>query len=963
MSFKSLETKELADIQSVGTLYEHEETGAKVLYLKNDDSNKSFTIGFKTPPYNDNGIAHILEHSVLNGSKKYPSKEPFVELIKGSLNTFVNAMTFSDKTIYPVASTNQKDFKHLMGVYLDAVFQPNLYTDEQILEQEGWHYHLENAEDDLIYKGVVYNEMKGATASPERQVYQNLISHLYPESIYSYESGGEPQAIPSLTQKEFVEFHQNYYHPSNSLTILYGDLDIDEAFSALESYFSGMGRKDLVDLTMDATEPTQKSYEGTYSITEGDTPEGKDFLALGWHVASQDHPLDKYGLEVLQEILFGNNQSPLKKALLDAEIGGDIDGDVDDIGFPTAFTILAKYSDTAKMDQLKQVVEETLSSLVKDGIDQELIDGALNKITFQTKEAAISEDNPRGVIYAIRSLSTWLYEENPFVNLEFSTYLDQLKELATEGYFEKLISDKLLENTFRVEVALKAEPGKNDKLEAETLEKLQEYKAQLSEDEIDAIVTKTNALIKRQETPDRPEDLAKIPTLTREDLSTEVEDYPLISSTIFKQSKFYHAEQFTSGIDYISLYFDISDFKQEAYPLLGYLSKLLSRLGTDHFDVATLQRQSDLHTGGIYATIDIFENKNGELKPHFVIRGKGLEDFSEKVIELMHEIMAHTKFTDSSEMLKITQSSISNFENAINYRAHVLAANRALSQVKPASKLNELAGGIDQFGRLKTIRDQLKSEETEELTEQLKSLLNRMLNKQRITVLYVGESERVEPIKAQLESAFAEVEDSKIGDAVQFVPGELVKEAYVTAQDVNYVGTAADASDKLPFNGTTSVLGTVFRFDYLWNGIRVKGGAYGSLYNHRRNGSFALGSYRDPNIGKTLEIYKKLSNFVDKLSLSETELVKYIIGTMSPLEQPNSAFSKGLIAFERFNRGIKQAEIQKLKQEILATTSEDLASLATEYSKVLEDSTVVVIGNKTQIEKEKDLFDKVIELY
>ncbi|WP_208560186.1 insulinase family protein [Marinilactibacillus kalidii] len=963
MSFQSLETKELTDIQSVGTLYEHEETGAKVLYLKNDDPNKSFTIGFKTPPYNDNGIAHILEHSVLNGSEKYPSKEPFVELIKGSLNTFVNAMTFSDKTIYPVASTNQKDFKHLMGVYLDAVFKPNLYTDEQILEQEGWHYHLEDAEDELIYKGVVYNEMKGATASPERQVYQSLISHLYPESIYSYESGGEPQAIPSLTHKEFVEFHENYYHPSNSLTILYGDLDIDEAFASLEAYFDGMGKKEPVDLSIEVSEPAQKVYEGTYSITEGDTPEGKDFLALGWHVASQDNPLDKYGLEVLQEILFGSNQAPLKKALLDAEIGGDIDGDVDDIGFPTAFTILSKYADASKMDKLKQVVEETLSTLAKDGINKELIEGALNKITFQTKEAAISEDNPRGVIYAIRSLSTWLYEKDPFVYLSFSTYLDQLREQADNGYFEKLITDKILNNPIRVEVTLTAEPGKNDKLEAETLEKLQAYKAEMSEEDIEAIVTKTKALIKRQETPDSPEDLAKIPTLTREDLNTEVENYPLEASTIFENTRFYHADQFTSGIDYINLYFDMSDFKQEDYPLLGYLSKLLSRLGTKNYDVATLQRQSDLHTGGIYATMDIFENLEGELKPQFVIRGKGLADFSEKVIELMHEIMAHTAFTDKAEMLKITQRSISNFENAINYRAHVLAANRALSQIKPSSKLNELAGGIDQFGHLKSIRDDLKAGEVNELAEQLQVLLAKILNKKRMTVLYVGESERVAPIKAQLETAFSAISDNDMGEKTVFEAGSLIKEAYVTAQDVNYVSTAADATGIIPFTGSTSVLGTVFRFDYLWNEIRVKGGAYGSLYNHRRNGNFALGSYRDPNISKTLNIYQQLPSFIEKLTLSESELVKYIIGTMSPLEQPNSAFSKGLIAYERMNRGLKQADIKQLKEEILSTTSNDLVALADDYRKVLEKSTVVVIGNKAQIEKEKALFDKVIELY
>ncbi|HLR92087.1 MAG TPA: insulinase family protein, partial [Atopostipes sp.] len=416
MVFKEIETHELPDIQSTGILYEHEETKAQVLYFKNEDPNKAFTIGFKTPPYNDNGITHILEHSVLNGSKKYPSKEPFVELIKGSLNTFVNAMTFSDKTIYPVASTNQKDFRHLMGVYLDAVFQPLFIEDPQILAQEGWHYHLEDPEDDLIYKGVVYNEMKGAFGSPERQLYQQISAQLYPNSIYRYESGGDPAAIPGLTQEDFVAYHQKYYHPSNSLTILYGDLDIEAAFEDLEEYFSNSGEPvESVDLEFDIVAPEATEFTDSYSITAGDDPTDKDYLAIAWHAADPTEPLDGFGLKVLEEILLGNNQSPLKKALLDADIGGDVDGGSAELGYPTAFFVSAKYSDTDKMTKFNEVVVETLEKLVQEGIDQDLIQAALNKITFETKEAAISEDNPRGVLFAITALSTWLYGEDPYV--------------------------------------------------------------------------------------------------------------------------------------------------------------------------------------------------------------------------------------------------------------------------------------------------------------------------------------------------------------------------------------------------------------------------------------------------------------------------------------------------------------------------------------------------------------------
>lgn len=963
MPFKKIETQDLPDIRSVGSLYEHEETGAQVLHLANDDQNKAFTIGFKTPPYNDNGIAHILEHSVLNGSNKYPSKEPFVELIKGSLNTFVNAMTFSDKTIYPVASTNQKDFMHLVGVYLDAVFSPKLYDDAQILEQEGWHYHLENKDDDLIYKGVVYNEMKGATASPDSQLYDHLSSQLYPETIYQYNSGGVPKAIPSLTQEEFLDFHKTYYHPSNSLTILYGDIDETKLFNELENYFEGMGKGDTIDLTIAVPEPKQGRFEETYSITEGDNPEGKDYLALGWHVLEPEDVLDNYGMKVLDEILFGHNQAPLQKALLDAEIGGDIESDVADIGFPTAFVITAKYADSKNLDRFNQVVEETLKNIVEKGLDKDLIKAALNKIIFQTKEAVISEDNPRGVIYAINALSTWLYDKAPYERLQFSKYLDELAELSEYGYFEKLIERKLLNNPLRVEIALKAEPGKSDKLEAQTLEKLQEYKAGLSEEEVQAIVEKTQLLIERQETPDSPEDLAKIPTLTREDLTTDEPDYPLGESEFFENTHFYYSEQFTSGIDYISLYFDISDFKSEDYATLSLLSDILGELDTEKYDATSLQTQIDTHTGGISGKVSIFENQEGQLTPYFVLSGKALSEKLTELIDLMKEIVSTTKFDNQSEILKLIQSYISDFEDRINFGAHVIAANRALSQVKPLSKLGEYLNGIDQFNYLKATRDELKADAESSLSKRLSEILEKLLNKRRLNAVYVGEKEQSNNVKEALIDAFTDLPVSDLGEQALYEAGTKQNEAFVTAQDVNYVGLAANASDHLGYTGESQVLSTAFRFDYLWNNIRVKGGAYGSLYLHRRNGNMALASYRDPNITKTLETYRQLPDYVDALELSESELLKYIIGTLSPLEQPKSAYKKGMTAFSRFKQGLTTQDIIRLKEEILATDSTALSALKTPFEKVISESTVAVIGNKAQIDKEKDLFDAIYELY
>lgn len=965
MTFKLLETKQLHDIQSEGRIYEHEETGAKVLRLANDDPNKAFTIAFKTPPYSDNGIAHILEHSVLNGSKKYPSKEPFVELIKGSLNTFVNAMTFSDKTIYPVASTNQQDFENLMGVYLDAVFQPNFRDNPQILEQEGWHYHLESAEEDLIYKGVVYNEMKGANASPDRQLSMFMRRNLYPNTPYAFDSGGYSPDITSLTQDEFIAFHERYYHPSNSLTILYGDLDEKAAFEDLAEYFSGMGQLDeAIELAFESQIPEVTDVEETYSLADGDDPKEKDYLALAWHTNTVDKTLDYFGFSILTDILFDNNESPLKKALLDAEIGGDIDADFSQIGYVEAFSIVAKFSQSDRMDDFKRIVNEVLSKLVKEGISSELVEASLNKHLFHLKEAAISESNPRGVIYAIGALNSWLYGNSPFERIEFSDALDQLKVLAKGRYFEDLIERKLLDNPHRVALTLKADPGKSDRQEAKTLADLKAYQESLSTEEVQALVDNTQALIQKQEQADKPEDLDKIPRLTREDLTTETSVKEINVSELFEGTIFNHADEFTSGIDYLNLYFDISDFKQADYEALGFLSNLLGSLPTERYSVAELQTQIDLNTGGIHANVVVYDDpKTKETKPYFVISGKTLEESFDALLVLMQEVLCHTKWNATEDILKLTQSYISGFDRQIDFSSHALAASRAMSQVKIASKLNEQTSGLDQYQYLLKTRDQLKNKEGAQLSKTLEILAKQLMNQQRMHALYVGDASRVEQVKARIKTVFEQVPSQALAEKTVLETGRKQKEAFITAQDVNYVAQAANTLDVLPYSGPANVLTTMLRFDYLWNNIRVKGGAYGAIMQMTRSGGLAFVSYRDPNIMKTIETYQGLPAYIAEMSVDEAELFKAIIGTMSNLDQPLSAYHRGLKSFTMLQTSYCEADIIRLKEEILATTLEDLKSMHAAFDTLLTNPATVVIGNKAQIDAVKDQFDVIKELY
>lgn len=964
MTFTEIERKDLPDIQSTGIIYLHQETGAKVLRLVNDDSNKAFSIAFRTPPYSDNGITHIMEHSVLNGSEKYPSKEPFVDLLKGSLNTFVNAMTYSDKTIYPVASTHQKDFTHLMSVYLDAVFKPNFRHNPQILAQEGWHYHLENLEDDLIYKGVVYNEMKGATASPEGQLYQHISRVLYEGTLYEFESGGHPRAIPDLTQEEFEAFYYKYYHPSNSLTVLYGDLDQEVAFGQLEEYFSQFEKNpDPVVLAFEAKVPQEPVFRDTYSITEGDNPDDKTFLALAWHTEIPGQDLDSYGLRVLSEILFGNNEAPLKKALLEAEIGGDIEGGSQGFGYPGAFVITAKYGQEENMDRFKAIVKETLEKLVAEGIDKSLITAAINKITFSLKENAISESHPRGVIYAIQAYSNWLYDESPFPAFEFSKYMDELNELANGSYFEDLIQSRLLDNPIRAQYTLVADPGKNDRIEAELHEKLQDYKASLSQDQLQELVDQTQALIDRQNRPDSPEDLAKIPSLTREDLTTETEEYPLAVEEFVGFDRFYFADQFTSGIDYVNLYFDISDLAAEDYAPLAYLAKQLTHVSTANYPLGDLRVEIDSHTGGISAGIVIYEDQEGQIKPYFRLACKALHESLEQLVDLMKEVLVNSKFNQGQEVGANTQRLISNFEQLIDYRANGLVADRAISQLRPAAKLQQAVSGIDSFAFLKEKEDQIKAGDLEVLAESLEAVLQKVVRKAGLSLFYIGDGDTVGQVKDKVSQAFQDLGQGKVGQAVAYQAGEKISEAFVTAQDVNYVGLALDAKERMPYNGASYVMSTIASYDYLWNAIRVQGGAYGAGYRHDRSGRIVFTSYRDPNIQKTLETYRQLPDYLAGLTMTEDDLTKNIIGSLGNLIQPLSASDKGRVAFTMHQTGVSHEDIVHLKEELLAAKVEDVQALSQPLSQALEGATVAVIGNKAQIEAAGDLFDRVIELY
>lgn len=958
MSFRKIEQRELPDIQSVGTVYLHEKTGAKVLILKNKDRNRAFTIGFRTLPVSDNGITHIIEHSALNGSRKYPSKEPFVELIKGSMNTFINAMTYSDKTIYPIASTNEKDFFNLMDVYLDAVFHPNFYHDTQVLKQEGWHYHLPSAEDELTYKGVVYSEMKGALGAPEQQLYNLMSSALYEGTAYAYISGGDPQSIVNLTQEEFVAYHKRHYHPSNSLTIVYGDVDEDAVFKELSDYFDDYEAKDPEILTSHCAVDQPTQVEETYSISTGESAEGKTYLSQVWHVKDQLDMEELMGLSVLEEILLGNNQSPLKKALLEAGIGGEVYGGVTPFGLPTAFSVAAKYAEPDQVEDFSRVVKETLTRLAEEGIDPEAVEAALNKITFQLKELAISETEPRGVIYAVNALDSWLYSDEAMSHLEFSKYLGRVRAKAANGYFESLIKETLLSNPHQVTISLRPEAGKNDAQEAALLKDLADYKASLSKEEVQALVDETQALMKRQETPDTPEDLAKIPMLDREDLDPETEDLPLEVGTLYGDQAFYFAEQFTSGIDYVGVNLDVADFSYDELQDLTFLASLLGEVETSHYTADKLQQALDQKTGGVGAFLKAHRTADGKIQVNFQVSGKALDNFADDLMDLMKEILLHSQLTDKALIKNLAQASLSEFEGRLNYSANSLALQRAISRKDRLEQVAEWTSGISYYQYLKNLVDHLTDEKLAELTH----LLERLANRTRFGGSYIGAKANAKAWHDRLMTAFEDLADEDYTPALTLPEVTATKEAFVCSQDVNYVALGTLASDVLPFTGSACVLKNLASFAYLWNKVRVQGGAYGANYLHSQQGEWGMSSYRDPNIVRTLDAYQGLTEYLNTLELEDKEVLKAIIGTMSVLDRPLSGSMKGALAIQRHILGISHDDLLKLRHEVLNTTVDDLRQLAQPIQQLLENPAIAVIGNKAKIEEVKDQFEVIYDL-
>lgn len=957
------ERRPLEEIGGEGLLFRHEQSGARLLVLANEDDNKTFGIGFRTPSANSTGVAHILEHSVLNGSRKYKVKEPFMELAKTSLATFLNAMTFSDKTIYPVASRNEADFMNLMDVYLDAVFHPAIYEEKRIFLQEGWHYHLERPEDEITYRGVVYNEMRGALSAADDQVHDAVMEALYPDTVYGYESGGDPYVIPDLTYEAFLDFHRKLYHPVNSYLFLYGKVDLDKVLAHIDGEYLSDFTPIEVDsrLALQAPFAAPRRLEASYSVGKDDETAGKDHLVYATIFGTRTSLRDMFLADLVRDALIDSQAGPLRKALLAKGIGADISA-VSSDGVQIPFGIVAKDAEAGQMDEFVATIEETLRTLIAEGLDQDLLLASLNKIEFAFRES--SGYATRGIVHYINAFESWLYDESPFDALAYNAPLAALREDVQSGRLAEELRARFLDNPHKVIMTVRPEAGKNERKDEALRERLAAVKAGLSEAELAAMVAETQALIERQNADDSPEAKATLPTLALQDVDLDLGAVPPRISEV-AGAEVLQTDLFAAGIVYADLSFRSEHIEKEALCDYALLTSLIGAMDSESYDYGRLVTEEYLKTGGITVSPAIYSDFNDPevYRPRLnvstrMLAGADPADF----FHLLEEMLLRTRLDDERRLREVIQMLRTRMEMGIFQQGHAVASARAKSYLSGGSKYGEALAGLDLLFYLQDL-DRHFDERKEALIARLKALYARLLDRQGLVVGLTGEAADTDAFLAPLADFLAKLPAERRPRA-DFLPApQRLNEGIGSAAGVQYVAQAADLRDYgVRYNGRLEVLSNLLSYEYLYNEIRAKGGAYGQGISFARSGLMGLYSYRDPNLTETLAVYRGLADWLEGLEDDPERLRPLIIGTMTRFNPAMTERAKGLMNLRFHLTGQTVADVEKAEAEALATTAADLRALAPALRQAVAANVLCVLGNGSKIAAHKDLFETVIRL-
>lgn len=964
-AYELVTKQDIPDIHSMGYLLKHKKSGARVMVLENDDENKVFNIAFRTPPADSTGVAHILEHSVLCGSKKFPLKDPFVELVKGSLNTFLNAMTYPDKTMYPVASCNDQDFKNLMHVYLDAVFFPNIYEKEEIFRQEGWHYELEDVDSPLTLNGVVYNEMKGAFSSPEDVLDREVFNSLFPDTPYGVESGGDPKCIPDLKYSEFLSFHSRYYHPSNSYIYLYGNMDAAERLNWMDEEY--LSKYDAMPVTsvIACQGPFDKMKELVmeYPITENEPEEQNSYLA--YNVVTGDS-LDVErctAFEVLDYTLLSAPGAPVKQALLDAGMGKDIMGSYEDGIYQPFFSIVAKNADPANKEKFVQLIQDTLGEIAEKGIDKKAIAAGINYMEFRFREADFSSF-PKGLMYGIDVFDSWLYDDKkPFDYLKRLDIFASLKEKAKTRYFEELIEEYLLSNTHASIVVVNPKRGLAAKREKELEYKLAAYKDSLTLEEKERLAAETKHLKEYQDEPETEEALRTIPLLTRKDISKEGAKLYNTPKQVGDTLVLYH-DLYTNGIGYLDLLFDTKAVPESLIPYLGILKSVLGYVDTEHYTYSQLFNEINARSGGILFGLQVFGNaeKPQDNKHMAGVKAKALYEDIPFVFEMIREILCTSKFEDDKRLYEILAKMKSRMQMSMASAGHSTAVARALSYFSENAYFQEKTTGIDFYKFLDELETNFQ-EKKEDLKEKLKELMVYVFRPENLTVSYTADQKGCRGLEEEVQKLKAVLCTKEIMPG-SFAPVlEVKNEGFQTSGQVQYVAAAGNFREVgYSYTGALRILKVMLSYEYLWTNIRVKGGAYGCMSSFRRNGDGFLVSYRDPNLVKTLEVFRKTGEFIRSFDADEREMTKYIIGTISEMDVPMTPSGKGNLSLNAWFSKVTEEDMAKERQEILEAQPEDIRKLAGIVDAMMEQNRICVVGSEEKLEQEKQIFGELRNL-
>lgn len=964
-SYECEQSLYIEEMKGQAALLRHKKTGARVVLVSNDDTNKVFTIGFGTPPKDSTGVAHIIEHTVLCGSEKYPSKDPFVELVKGSLNTFLNAMTYPDKTLYPIASYNDKDFRNLMSVYMDAVFHPNIYKNKKLFLQEGWHYELESRGGELTYNGVVYNEMKGAYSSPEQLLLANITKSLFPDTAYGVESGGAPECIPDLTYEQFLAFHKKYYHPSNSYIYLYGDMDMAERLDFMDrEYLSKYDRLEVdASVKRQMPPPHFTVTAAAYPVAEDDDTENKYYYAYN-AVVGDSLDADLYmAFQIVDYVLMGAPGAVLKKALLDSGIAKDVFGSYDNGICQPYYSVVAKDARADAGERFMEIIKNTLTKTVTEGLNKRSLEAALNYFEFRFREADFGR-YPKGLMYGLQMFDSWLYDDTkPFIHIQAYETFKRLKEYIKTDYFEQLIDKYLLHNDHSGLLVLEPEKGLTRRQETAVKEKLEKIKKSLSDDELDAIIAETKALKKFQETPSTQEELEKIPMISIEDIKKEAE--PIINECdeVCGMPVLRH-DIGTNGIGYVKLLFDLSHVPERLIGYAGLLTNMLGNVDTKKHSYTELTDEINMHTGGISTDITVYQsNKEADAYcPKFVVSAKALYDKLPVMSALAAEMLFESCFEDTKRLREVIDRIKSRLSMYFSSNGHSAAVLRAQSYYSEAACFKDKTSGIAFYDFIKELQDNFDAKKAE-ITAALYEVGRCIFRKENVLVDMTADTLGFKVMDKEIGRFDGQWHTSKEEKGSLHFEAGRYNEAFLTPGMVQFDACAGNFMKKgFAYHGALQILKVIMDYDYLWNEIRVKGGAYGCMCGFSATGDAYFVTYRDPKLSESYEVFKNAGNYIRNFECSDRDMTKYIIGAISNIDIPMNPNAKGARSLACYLCGITYEDKQRTRDELLGATAENIRSFGSLIDAFTEEDYKCVVGSESQIRANEAMFRKVRQL-